>query len=147
MRLRVFVALVLVVVFGCSSQPYQVAQVSGRVTLDGKPLPKASVTFVPMASKDNQAPGPTAAGLTDADGRFKVEVDSRDPRKAGAVVGKCRIYITTVIGDAPADDRDAGGPVKRIRDKVPERYNMKTELVFDVPAGGTDQANFDLKSH
>src|SRR5437588_273271 len=77
MRLRVFVVFVLAVVFGCSSQPFQVAQVSGRVTLDGKPLPKASVTFAPMASKDNQAPGPTAAGLTDADGRYKVEDVSR----------------------------------------------------------------------
>src|SRR5438132_489752 len=98
---RVFVALVVIVAFGCSSQPYQVARVSGRVTLDGKPLPKASVTFVPMASKENQAPGPTAAGLTDADGRYKVDVDQRT---AGAVVGKCRIYITTVILDAPPND-------------------------------------------
>ncbi|MCI0459695.1 MAG: DUF4198 domain-containing protein [Gemmataceae bacterium] len=143
MRLHLFVGLVLVVVFGCSSKPYKVAPVSGRVTLNGKPLPKASVTFVPMATKENQNPGPTAQDVTDADGRFKVAIDPETP---GAVVGKCRIYISTLLSDPDADSRDAGGPIKNVRDKVPEKYNQKTELVFDVPAAGTDQANFDLKS-
>jgi hypothetical protein len=143
MRLRFCVGLVLVVLFGCSSKSYKVAQVSGRVTLDGKPLPKASVTFAPMASKENQNPGPTSHGLTDADGRFTLIFDTST---TGSVVGKCRVYITTLQTDPAADERDAGGPVKRVRDKVPEKYNQKTELVYDVPAGGTDKANFDLKS-
>ena len=65
---------------------------------------------------------------------------------SGAVVGKCRVYITTLISESTDADRDVSGPGKRPRDKVPEKYNQKTELVFDVPTGGTDQANFDLKS-
>ena len=128
---------------GCQSQPYGVAPVSGTVTLDGKPLPKASVTFVPMATKENQNPGPTAQGMTDAQGRFQLSVDPETP---GAVVGTSRIYITTLLSD-PADDRDAGGPVARLRDRVPSRYNQNTELTFDVPPGGADQANFALKSN
>jgi hypothetical protein len=145
MRLRVFILLALAVAVGCSGKPYKVAQVSGRVTLDGKPLDKALVTFVPMGTKENLAPGPTAAGATDADGRYKLGIDPQTP---GSVVGKCRIFITTIQPDAPAaDDRDAGGPAKRVvKDRVPEKYNLKTDLVFDVPRDGTDQANFDLKS-
>lgn len=139
---RAFVLLVLLTAIGCGGKPYQLAQVSGKVTLDGVPLPNASVTFVPMASKENQNPGPTAQGKTDAGGRFKLDVDPATP---GAVVGKCRIYITTVISEPTAADRDAGG-VPKIKDKVPPRYNIQTELTFDVPAGGTDQANFELKS-
>jgi hypothetical protein len=134
-----------VVPIGCGPAPPRVAKVGGRVTLDGKPLAKASVTFVPMATKENQSPGPTAQGLTDADGKYQLSVDVSTP---GAVVGICRIYISTRLSDPAIDDRDAGGPVRTLpRDKVPSRYNMGTELTFDVPKGGTDQANFALTSN
>ena len=146
MRLCWVSPIVLFVLAGCA-KPYQVAHVSGRVTLDGKPLTKASITFVPQATKDNVAPGPTAASFTDEDGRYTLGIDRDTP---GSVVHKCRIFITTLIGDGsaafdPNDDRP-GDTRRRPRDKVPEKYNTKTELVFDVPPGGTDQANFDLKS-
>ena len=136
--------LVLLVLLGCGAQPPRVAQVSGRVTLDSKPLPKASVTFVPMASKENENPGPTAQGMTDAEGRYQLSVDVSTP---GAIVGKCRIYITTILSDPAIDDRDAGGPIRKVRDKVPQKYNQGTELQFEVPPGGSDQANFDLTSN
>jgi hypothetical protein len=29
--------------------------------------------------------------------------------------------------------------------KIPSRYNTDSELTFDVPSGGTGEANFDLK--
>src|SRR5262245_66155570 len=143
MRICFVLGLSLALIAGCQAKPYGVASVSGIVKLDGNPLPKASVTFVPMATKDNQNPGPTAQGMTDTGGRFQLSVDPQTP---GAVVGKCRVYITTLLSD-PADDRDAGGPVKRVRDRVPARYNQATELTLDVPAAGTDKANFDLKSN
>lgn len=142
--LRVLIAIFLVVIAGCGPKTVRVAKVTGRVTLDGKPLPKASVTFVPMASKENLNPGPTAQGMTDAEGRYQLSVDVSTP---GAVVGKCRIYITTILSDPAIDERDAGGPVRKVRDKVPAKYNMGTELEFDVPPGGTAEANFDLTSN
>jgi hypothetical protein len=146
MRICLVGPLLLVVLAGCGAKPYEVARVSGRVTLDGKPLSKASITFVPQATKDNIAPGPTAAAFTDDDGRYTLAIDKDTP---GSVVHKCRIFITSLIGDGtgfdPNDDRP-GDPRRRPRDRVPEKYNTKTELVFDVPPGGTEQANFDLKS-
>src|SRR5437773_7706146 len=95
MRLCPLLFIALAPLAGCSP-PYQVAQVSGRVTLDGKPLAKASVTFAPMATKENQAPGPTAWGPTDADGRYKLSITPESP---GGVVGKCRIYISGLLPD------------------------------------------------
>jgi hypothetical protein len=142
MRPRSFTLLLLAALCGCS-KPYSVAQVSGRVTLDGKPLPKASITFVPMATKENMAPGPTATAITDADGRYMLTVDKDTP---GAVVGRCRIFVTTRFTDPLPPDQDGGPPVRLPRDKVPDRYNVRTDLTFDVPPGGTDQADFDLKS-
>jgi hypothetical protein len=141
--LRVVLSAVLVLIVGCGPKLVRVARVAGQVKLDGKPLPKASVTFVPMASKENLNPGPTAQGITDAEGRYQLSVDISTP---GAVVGKCRIYITTILSDPAIDERDAGGPIRKVRDKVPAKYNMGTELEFNVPPGGTDQANFDLTS-
>jgi hypothetical protein len=135
--------LAVSVMVGCGPKAIKVAQVSGRVTLDGKPLGKASVTFVPMATKENPNPGPTAQGMTDEEGRYKLSVDVARP---GAVVGKCRIYITTILSDPAIDERDAGGPIRKVRDKVPQKYNQGTELEFDVPREGTDKANFDLTS-
>jgi hypothetical protein len=143
MRQRLLVGFILVALFGCSGKPYDVAQVSGKVMLDGKPLDKASITFAPMATKENIAPGPTATGITDAEGRYQMIFDKRTP---GAVVGMCRVYITSLVSDDTADDRDGGPPVKRVKDRVPAKYNLNTKLTYDVPAGGSDQADFDLYS-
>jgi hypothetical protein len=146
MRLLFLGPLLLALLAGCGGKPYKVAKVSGRVTLDGKPLAKAYITFVPMATKENIAPGPTAMDITDAEGRYTLTVDKDTP---GAVVNKCRIFITTLYGTRPANDEDGGRPqmhLRKLKDRVPEKYNLKTELTFDVPPGGTDQANFNLKS-
>src|SRR5438105_4381584 len=125
MSLRLQVCLVVAFVVGCSNAPYDVVPVGGQVTLDGKPLPKASVTFVPMATKTRENPGPTSQGVTDPDGRFQVSIDQQTP---GAVVGKSRIYISTILSDPLLDDRDAGGPRRIVRDRVPKKYNQGTEL-------------------
>jgi hypothetical protein len=144
MQPRWFIGLCVALAFGCSGK-YKVSQVSGRVTLNGKPLARGSVTFVPMGSKENQAPGPTAWGPIDADGRYKLAIDPKTP---GTVVGKCRVYISGVLPDEKAvnDDSDTGGKRRLPRDPVPPRYNKNTDLVYDVPPGGTDKADFDLKS-
>jgi len=138
-------ALLFVLPTGCGPKGPKISQVSGRVTLDGKPLNKASITFAPMATKVNPNPGMTAQAITDDEGRYKLSIDASTP---GAVVGTCRIYITTVDPSNPGgEDRDAGGPVRRRVDRVPAKYNMATELTFDVPPEGTDKANFDLTSN
>src|SRR5262249_14263940 len=134
---RLIVGLLMASCLGCGSGAPRVAKVSGRVTMDGKPLPKASVMFAPMATKGHENPGPTAQGMTDAEGRYELSVDVATQ---GAVVGKCRIYISTRLSDPAIDERDAGGPIRSLpKDKVPQRYNTGTELTFDVPPGGTDQ--------
>jgi hypothetical protein len=145
MRRRFSCLLAPLALLGCGA-PYQVAPVSGKVTLDGKPLPKVVVTFAPVGTPANRNPGPTAAAVTDAEGRYTLRLD---PGKPGAVVGKCRVYVTTTLegrargGDPP----DAPGPFRpAAKEPIPEKYNRKTELLFDVPAGGTDRADFELTS-
>ena len=124
---------------GCNSGP-KLAPVSGRVTLNDKPLGNAYVTFAPMAERGANARGVGSSGMTDAEGRYTLQVE---PGKPGAIVGRHRVMITT-LGGAEAERSDGG--VKLPKDKVPLRYNMETELTCDVPPGGRSDANFDLKS-
>jgi hypothetical protein len=141
MPCRLFLLLVALIAIGCGKEPYRLAPVSGRVRLNGQPLPRAWVHFAPKASKQNIAPGPTSHGRTDGDGRFTLGVD---PQHAGAVVGLNRVFISTLeegTGDVP----DAGG-MKTFRDRVPVRYNQETKLVYEVPPAGTREADFDLKA-
>ncbi len=126
---------------GCSKQPYQLAPVSGKVTLNGKPLAKAWVHFAPMATEGNQNPGPTSHGQTDAEGKFKLIVD---PDRPGAVVGKSRVFISTLDPGAEYKDLPDAGVKVLAKDRVPARYNQETQETFVVPAGGTDKADFHL---
>lgn len=120
---------------GCGDS--RTAPVSGRVTLNGKPLPNASVTFAPVGGKGNVEPGPSSAGKTDADGRYTLELIGQDGR--GAVIGKHKVMIALV--DEKRDDDDSPDRLKQL----PLKYNGQTTLEFEVPAGGTDKADFDLK--
>jgi hypothetical protein len=140
MSMRSFFLLPILVLLpaGCSSGPYQVARVSGRVTLNGQPLAHASVTFQPLMSGRNHDPGPGSGAFTDADGRYALKLIGTDTR--GAVVGKHLVRITRVPQDNSADDRP-----KRLKD-LPAKYNKKTTLEFDVSPGGTSSADFPLTS-
>jgi hypothetical protein len=111
--------------------------VSGRVTLDGKPLADALVVFHPVLAA-KKAPGLGYQGRTDAAGRFTLRLDKK--ARPGAPVGTYRVSISKAIGAAGGP---GGAPVREI---IPARYNASTALTFEVPKGGTDAANFELAS-
>lgn len=69
---------------GCHSEP--TAEVSGTVTLDGRPLPYGTVTFYPQAN------GKVAYGTIEASGNY--ELTSSD--KQGISPGEYRVVITAV---------------------------------------------------
>jgi hypothetical protein len=133
---HILIGLVLAAA-GCSEPPYRLAPVSGKVTLNNKPLANAWIHFAPMAQSGKMDPGPTSHGQTDSRGAYTVHVR---PGQPGAVVGKHRVFISLIEGGSRAD---AGG---RGREMIPARYNQKTGLTLEVPADGTEQAIFDLKA-
>jgi hypothetical protein len=141
-RLPILAALAALAV-GCSSEPYKTASVSGRVTLNGKPVGKVAVMFQPVATEATYNPGPGSYGITDAEGRYTLKLIGKE--SPGAVVGKHKVRIEayTEPGD-PNDDRP-----RRIKPhvQIPARYNqIDPKLEFDVPAGGTTSADFQLTS-
>jgi hypothetical protein len=90
--LRCWLGLVLLAAMACGGSGKPI-KVSGRVLLDGKPLPGATVTFTPAEGKGN-----IAAGRTDADGGFRLTTFNVDD---GAVPGEYKITIdvTSTGGD------------------------------------------------
>jgi hypothetical protein len=141
--LPLFVALILFVA-GCSSEPYKIAPVSGVVTVDGKPVPKAAVMFQPIATEGHLNPGPGSFGITDSEGRYTLELVGKKTR--GVVVGKHKVRIENYNepGD-PTDDRPR--PRVKAAIPIPPKYNVldpKLQIEFEVPSGGTDKADFAL---
>ncbi len=97
--------------------------VSGVVTLDGKPLSGASVSF-------NQAGFRPSIGMTDNEGRYEL-VYLRDIK--GATLGKHVVKIKLVSL--------SGEPIKQL----PKKYNSDSQLNYEVKAG-ENEFNFELKS-
>jgi hypothetical protein len=138
MTARRFLALgtFTLLLLGCENAPRTVP-VSGRVTLDNKPLANATLQFVPVASE--AASQVSAIGTTDADGRYSLVLNTSSGSK-GAVAGKYKVMISLGAGGGGDD----GKPT--YHKQLPEHYNRKTKLECDVPAEGRDDANFDLTS-
>jgi hypothetical protein len=146
MRLR-FVAVggLLAAVVGCSGGP-KFVPVSGIVKLDGVPYTKAVINFQPIGSPDNPNPGRGSSAYTDENGRFVLKGDdARD----GAQVGKHLVRIMTrgneVVGQHPEGSPDET-PKNQPVDPIPPEWNALSDKEFEVPSGGTDQANFDITS-
>lgn len=120
---NVFAAMVVsfICLSGCNDTGDRpnIADVTGVVTFDGKPLSGASITF-------NQPGFRSSIGNTNAEGRYEL-IYIRDVR--GAVHGEHEVKIK-VFG---------GGP------RVPARYNDKSELTAVVEPG-SNEINFDLTS-
>jgi hypothetical protein len=121
---------------GCGGGGPAIAPVTGVVTLNDEPLADALVTTQPTTD------GPGSVARTATDGTFTLRLVGDD--RAGAVVGRHRVVISK--GDRPLDpsavSEEGKGPAPK--ETLPARYNDKTELRMEVPAGGLAGHRFDL---
>jgi hypothetical protein len=142
-RLVIWVAVPIAVSVsgGCSDSELPIAPISGKVTLDGQPLADAVVRFQPLRTGDSINVGPPSTGRTDADGVYRLKVVAR--RGNGAVVGKHRVTISTLR----EEENEKGKTRIVIQERVPVQYNRSTTLMFEVPAEGTNKADFLLTSN
>jgi hypothetical protein len=124
--------LILLVFIGCGRTGPKAVSVSGRVTMDQKPLANADVSFLPVDSDPNNSASRESAGRTDEQGRFTLKLIQ--DQSNGAVVGTHKVRISVI-------ERGT-----KIVNRVPKEYNENTKLTFTVPAEGTTEANFDLNS-
>jgi hypothetical protein len=133
MRLHGLLGCGLLLIVGCGDSSH--ALVSGKITMDGKPLADAAVMFQPMGGKMN--PGAGSSGRTDANGEYTLEVIGGGK---GAVIGKHRVEIHPTVDGSADDDRPR--PPKM---KIPLKFNLQSTLTYEVKPGN-NTANFDLSS-
>jgi len=129
-RLLVCFSLALAVsVTGCSRGP-ELGTVTGTVTLDGEPLANAEVVFQPPG-------GSPSVATTDSAGRYELEYTKDKP---GAVLGTHTVRIT-----AQTTKVDESGNEVQVPQRVPERYNYRSQLLREVKRG-ENKFDFDLKT-
>ena len=106
--------------------------VGGTVTLDGQPLPDATVVFTPKGG------GRQVFGLTDEDGEYELAYTTSGE---GAPPGEYIVAIRTFR--APEEDPDTGEMKPAVPERVPTAYNSPSTLLVTVPG---DSYDFDLKT-
>jgi hypothetical protein len=114
-QVRQFLGLVLVVLtVGCGTTGPEVASVSGTITLDGKPLENATVTFQPVS-------GRPSFGTTDKDGKYEMGYTLQ---RSGVMLGKNSVYIRTRM------ENESGQVVQK--EFLPAKYHDRSELTAEV---------------
>jgi hypothetical protein len=142
--------IALLAVGGCGRSGREIpdtVDVSGTVTLDGKPVEGVEVNFMTDES--------AAFGKTDREGKFELV--------QGAAPGQNKVFFSKIEGGDIVLDPESGmdegqlqamaqaqggqSGVKVARQIIPQEYsNPDSPLTFNVPDGGTDKANFKLSS-
>jgi hypothetical protein len=146
-------ALLLTFLASCAGcgDPDGAVPVAGTITLDGQPLAGVQVTFdqPDLGANANVA----YTGRTDSQGHYTLE--STSDKSSGIKPGKYRVALTTAVHDPSAPPPQAPPPTDpnffypESAPPPPERIPLPYrggKLSFEVPADGTDQANFELKS-
>jgi len=116
-----FAFVLVAAIAGCQKRPtFELAEVMGRVTIDGQPVKGLMLHFEPSPQ---DAAGkvllPPAYGFTAADGRYSLTCTGG---KKGAVVGRNHVRITAAEGNGP-------------RAQVSARYARDDSLWYDVKPG------------
>lgn len=121
--------------------------VSGTVTLDGQPLEKGLITFMPAG----QGGDSTSAAAEVSAGSFSVA------RDVGLVPGKYRVAVSVMKevrakGARKKQVDNATGEIvddfdtTATKESLPGRYNAQSELTADVTDGGPNEFSFPLTS-
>ena len=106
---------------GGSSDRPPIGEVSGTITLDGKPLVRALVEFAPEG-------GRVSYGTTDDNGYYELKYTNEVD---GAMIGMHTVRIAT----STAGDIGEGDDKKAPEEFVPPEFNTKTTQKAEVESG------------
>ena len=135
-----FALLLPVALLGCgggggAAEEWKLAPISGVVKLKGTPMENPVVTFIPDK-------GPSAIGIGNEKGEFTLRTNG----SKGAVVGKCKVTVTTSGGVAAIPPSD-GNEMKLVKKaKLDNKYANpdSTDLIVEVPEAGNENMTLDL---
>lgn len=133
-----FKAYMLVLVLSCSllgfagcGGKFKMAPVSGTITVDGKPLSDATVSFTAQVIGSE---APASAGKTDQSGKYSLSLIADETN--GAVIGKHQV----VIAKSFESSSDVATPEERAKASLPNH-----NLTFEVKPG-QNVADFNLET-
>lgn len=133
---------------GCGESGPKLAPVTGTVTLNGKPLEGAVVSFQPDSSFAEGIPANVRSG---PDGNYKAFTNGR----SGVMPGKYRVVVTKSLidpskinpefKDDPYMAQLSLGPMAEKSPAQRKKEQIEDTFVREIPPEGGVQ-NFDLKS-
>lgn len=130
-------ALAAILACGCGGDGLERAAVAGKVTLDGKPLEKGTIQFMP---RDGDSRG--AAWGEIVAGSYAI------PASDGPAPGSYDVAIAPHVEDegaAPAEQPEVpGDPPAEAIDGPSVVYTPSTPLQADVSTGGPNNFDFEL---
>ena len=134
---RQFIALTLIYsviagLTGCSlGAPPKPIPVTGRVAVNGKPLTKGLISFVPLAGESDEARPSTS--VIQPDGTYKT---SSFKDGDGLPAGRYKIVVTSDAQSLTAEEMAAG---KKPVSMIPQIYtnSLTTPLTLEVIDDGT----------
>ncbi len=131
------ICLALCAFVGCGSDGPELAEVTGTVTVDGKPVPNAVLTFIPSA-------GTTSYGKTDAQGKYKLMFTDS---KSGAMLGthNVEIEVKRYSKDEVNEMKAAGMDASSEFVPIPGEYKKPGALTAEIKRG-SNTVDFTMTS-
>lgn len=117
---------------GAAGDAPETYPVTGKVTMDGQPVPEGSMIFEDPAGKDR------SFGAMIKDGEFSTEMT---PGKK-----KVQITATRQSKDKTEPGPAGGDPVPATEQYIPAKYNEQTTLEAEITADGPNELKFELTS-
>jgi hypothetical protein len=176
MRTLILVFCTIPLLSGCGRSRERYLPVEGVVTMDNKPLAGVAITFEPIQTSKDPPAGRFSVGKTDESGRFRLKSPFTGQDGAIAGVHRVRIttpnqrqYTQEEIEKTRqkliAREKAEGVANPQISDQqvidylderstdprslvepIPDRYNQKTELTFEVRPDQPNVATFEIQS-
>ncbi len=128
----------LTAIFGCGGTDPNRSAIGGNVTLDGKPVERGSVVFIPV----DGTTGAAASGPIEG-GRYQIA------SKDGAAVGWNRVEVRAVRKTGRMIPKGLGGTGKMIEEQVEgaaARFNANSTLKINIKPGD-NMADFEVTSN
>jgi hypothetical protein len=137
-RRRLALLACLLLVGGCGDGTPRRYEITGNVRFQGQPLDEGSILFIPTDPELSPSGAPIRGGAYEV------------PKSHGLTPGVYEVRVTS--GERGTDIRkeldpeQAGGePYPIARERIPPRYNTKSELKIEVKDGGPFTFDFDLQ--
>lgn len=127
--------VVVIIACGCGKKGPENYRVFGTVNFKGSPLSEGVIMFAPA---DGQ-PG-TNASIPIKNGKYE------SPPGGGLAPGKYKVMISAAAGgSAPKNPDEPPGVSDLQKELIPEKYNVKSDIVREVQPNNNNQFDFDIR--